>query len=144
MSTIGRRLAVLATLVALMAAPIVTAAAAPAGADQFASIAISTSPSGDVPVGQAMTLTVDWGLDFPPPNGPLPVGFGFTIPASFRVDSAVGPCVMRPSGSATNIDCDYPDVVNAPAEFNFAVTAVSESYDATFAATPRSSRRPTR
>ena len=72
MSTIGRRLAVLATLVALMAAPIVTAAAAPAAADQFASIAISTSPSGDVPVGQAMTVTVDWGVDFPPPTSRCP------------------------------------------------------------------------
>ncbi len=134
MSTIARRLAVLATLVALGAAPMVTAAAAPAAADQFASITISTSPSGDVPVGQAMTVTVDW-LIFSPPNGPAPVDFGFTIPAGFRVDSgAPNPCVVSPSGSATNITCDYADVANAPAEFNFAVTAVSESYDATFGA----------
>jgi hypothetical protein len=133
MSTIGQRLAVLATLVALMAAPMVTSAAAPAAADDLASIGIATSPSGDVPVGQAMTVTVGWGLNGGNSGSGVAAGFFFRIPTGFRFNGgAPSPCVVNPLGSETEIECDYADLANAPTEFNFAVTAVRESYDATF------------
>ena len=132
MSTAVRRLAVLATLVALVAPTVLTVAAIPAAADDIATVTIETSPSGDVPVGQAMTVTVAWQINVGV-VGSFPLTVAVAIPAGFRVDDAPQSCVVSPNGFATSIRLRLSRVLeHVLGEIDFAVTAVRESYDATF------------